>query len=648
MTYTYKLSRRIALLRNRAMLSSLGLAIACAGTDLTETQIDTPAEGAVEPLVVVPRVVTIETNQTVSFAVQDHSRQSGAGTAVQWAASGGSISRDGAFTSSVPGTYLLVGRLSGERQQFLRAGTAQVRVVPVRKVSSIKISPEDVKLAPGAQQAFQALGYLNNSEALRRNFGIPVGVTWAATGGQVDASGLYSAGSTAGAFQVIATTVSTGLADTVAVTIDPSLSPSEPGTDPLPEPTPDPVPVPTPDPTLPPSDSTPSTDSVPTPDPTPDPTAPPAPTLVGVVLTPETAALQTGATKQFAVIGRMSDGSSTAVSPTYTASGGSITGGGLYTAGTVAGTYRVIATVEGGLLADTASLTIAAPLPGLPTAGSACLARSTGTLVTLSGDMTSRYDSRSQPLAAGARVDAIRATWKAVDAYAINFSAGSDACWSGGTVQGTWGPSTVWDVYHSTFGMYAYGSKTTVEAFRVDNYGDAVRFNGTDNWTLRASWFTNIHDDCIENDMLKSGVIEDVLMDGCYVGISVRPGAAQLASVNGSGETVTIRNSLLRLKAFPLTAAAPNTSGGFIKAENREPEKNVSLVYEGNVFRADALPGTGTLCLNQHNMVTRSSGNIIVWLGAGNYPCTLPPGWTLTRDVRVWDDAVAAWKARHT
>jgi hypothetical protein len=74
----------------------------------------------------------------------------------------------------------------------------------------------------------------------------------------------------------------------------------------------------------------------------------------------------------------------------------------------------------------------------------------------------------------------------------------------------------------------------------------------------------------------------------------------------------------------------------------------VSLVYENNVFRADALPGTGTLCLNQHNMVTRSSGNILVWLGSGSYPCTLPPGWTLTRDVGVWDAAVAEWKARHT
>ena len=366
-----------------------------------------------------------------------------------------------------------------------------------------------------------------------------------------------------------------------------------------------------------------------------------------LVLIPEVVTIETNQSQQFAISGVPMDGSSTPVSATYTATGGSITPDGLYTAGVVAGTYQVIAKLDGGTLADTATLTVAPPLPELPATANSCLTQS-GPLVTLAGDRTSRYDSRSKPLAAQARVDARRATWTAVNAYVISFSAGKGGCWSGGKVQGKWGPSTVWDVYHSTFALYAYGLNTRVEGFRVDNYGDAVRFNGTDNWSLRASWFTNIHDDCVENDMLAGGLIEDVLMDGCYVGISVRPGKSQLTSVNGSGKTVTIRNSLLRLKKFPLTAAAPNTSGGFIKAENRQPAKNVNLVYEGNVFRADAKPGTGTLCLNQHNMVTSSKDNILVWLGTGAYPCTLPPGWTLTRDVKVWDNAVAAWKARHS
>ncbi|MEP7228157.1 MAG: hypothetical protein ABI785_12395, partial [Gemmatimonadales bacterium] len=152
---------------------------------------------------------------------------------------------------------------------------------------------------------------------------------------------------------------------------------------------------------------------------------------------------------------------------------------------------------------------------------------------------------------------------------------------------------------------------------------------------------------CMEDDLLTSGTIEDNLFDGCYVGISMRPAIKDLATVDGRNETVVIKNNLLRIKPFALTNKDPNTSGGFMKTENREPAKNVKVIMVGNIFRADGLPGVGTLCLNQHNMVKQSSGNILVWLGAGSFPCALPPGWSMTRDVKVWDNAVAAWKARH-
>ena len=50
---------------------------------------------------------------------------------------------------------------------------------------------------------------------------------------------------------------------------------------------------------------------------------------------------------------------------TYSATGGTITTGGLYTAGSTAGTFRVIAAQQGGTLADTAAVTITAPPPTL-------------------------------------------------------------------------------------------------------------------------------------------------------------------------------------------------------------------------------------------------------------------------------------------
>ena len=65
------------------------------------------------------------------------------------------------------------------------------------------------------------------------------------------------------------------------------------------------------------------------------------------------------------VSGVWSDGGTTAPAVTYSATGGTITSGGLYTAGSTAGTFRVIATQQGGTLADTAAVTITAPPPTL-------------------------------------------------------------------------------------------------------------------------------------------------------------------------------------------------------------------------------------------------------------------------------------------
>jgi hypothetical protein len=114
---------------------------------------------------------------------------------------------------------------------------------------------------------------------------------------------VYTAGGTAGSFQVIAT--ANGFADTSTVTVTAA-----------------------------------------------------APTLVAVELTPASASLQTGGSQQFSVVGRLSNGSTQSVSVTYTATGGTVSGGGLYTAGSTAGSYRVIAVQQGGSLADTAAVTV--------------------------------------------------------------------------------------------------------------------------------------------------------------------------------------------------------------------------------------------------------------------------------------------------
>lgn len=106
---------------------------------------------------------------------------------------------------------------------------------------------------------------------------------------------------------------------------------------------------------------TPGTFPGPTPDPIPGPipVPPPGPTpaVARVVLKPATVSLATQATYQFAAFGRNPVGDSIPVEATFRATGGSITPTGLYTAGPTAGTFRVIATSSN--LADTAVVTLA-------------------------------------------------------------------------------------------------------------------------------------------------------------------------------------------------------------------------------------------------------------------------------------------------
>ncbi len=91
-----------------------------------------------------------------------------------------------------------------------------------------------------------------------------------------------------------------------------------------------------------------------------------APTLVRIILSPDTATVYVGKTKQFSVSGKYSDSSVAPVSATFTATGGTITATGLYTAGQTTGTFRVMATSTTTALTDTSAVTIQlAPLAQL-------------------------------------------------------------------------------------------------------------------------------------------------------------------------------------------------------------------------------------------------------------------------------------------
>ncbi len=249
-----------------------------------------------------PDPASLSTGGGLAFSVSAR-RQDGTTLvpSVNWNATGGTISAAGVYMAgNAPGTYRVIATQQGGNL----ADTAAVTLTASAPVlQAVILSPPSASVVTGGSQQFGVSGQWSDGSTTAP------AVTYSATGGTITAGGLYSAGSTAGTFRVIATEQGGSLADTAVVTLS---------------------------------------------------TAPVV--LQAVILTPATASVVTGGTQQFGVSGQWSDGSTTAPAVTYSATGGTISAGGLYTAGGTAGSFRVIATQQGGTLADTSAVTVTAPV----------------------------------------------------------------------------------------------------------------------------------------------------------------------------------------------------------------------------------------------------------------------------------------------
>lgn len=289
---------------------------------------------------------------------------------------------------------------------------------------------------------------------------------------------------------------------------------------------------------------------------------------------------------------------------------------------------------------------------GVP-ATETCLSRPPPYTV-ISGIQTARWDQRSS-LPANRVVDARTASWTTDLTYPALAGAGDALCWHGGRIIGTFPDSATWDFMHGTAALEWFGGAgSIVEDLYVENYGDSIKVKqSADNFVVRRLHAKHLKDDCIENDFVRTGTLKDSLLEGCYSGISARPGSAALSTLTeGRNHVFTIENVLLWLEPMQQVYAgtSPNTSG-FFKWDKSSYDTSPKVILRNNVFRADMKPADGNICLSPvaySPKVIESTNNTVVWLGGGEYPCLpLPAGWTLTTDRAVWDKAVSSWKAAH-
>jgi hypothetical protein len=300
MNFTFKLARRLALSHILA-IATVGLfAGSCAPGQPLDAGLEPPPDDVLA-IHLVPDSVSLNPNEFVDFTAIAEINGGGNGKVpVDWEATGGTITADGRYTAgTTSGTYKVKGRYRNGKLDSAIVAISPPPPGPV--LARIDVTPISAALQPGATQQFSATGAMSDGSSTA------VTVTWAATGGTVTSSGFYTAPSGAGTYLVIATEQTGTLADTAQVTV---------GT--------------------------------------------PPPTLSAVILTPGTASLQFGRTQQFSAVGQLSDGSSTSIAITWSATGGTVNASGLYTAGNTAGTFRVIARSANGL-ADTSAVTVTAP-----------------------------------------------------------------------------------------------------------------------------------------------------------------------------------------------------------------------------------------------------------------------------------------------
>lgn len=181
---------------------------------------------------------------------------------------------------------------------------------PVLTLTSFSLQPQaSVTLTSGQTQQF------STSQTWSDGVTRTGGVTYTATGGTITSTGLYTAGSLAGAFMVVASCSCTtpAIADTTFVTVQAAAQ------------------------------------------------------LTKLTVSPKTVSLSAGASQQFSVSANWSTGATTLPPVTWSASGGTVSGTGAYVAPSTAGTYRVIVAHTGGTVRDTALVTVSGESVAPPT-----------------------------------------------------------------------------------------------------------------------------------------------------------------------------------------------------------------------------------------------------------------------------------------
>src|SRR2546426_131888 len=211
MPFTFKLSKRLALMKASLVPAAAAVLAACQLQDRRGTTGPTLPSNSVVEVVIVPDTVTLEPSQALQFLAYGRT-EAGDSTAITmtWSATDGAISSGGLYTASpFQGDYQVTATLL-QTSASAAAGTSAPQGVPGHSVVHVRsnpglaqvvVVPRSASVGTGATQQFSGYGLRTNGDS------VAVSVLWSATGGAISSSGLYTAGSAPGGYVVRASAV---------------------------------------------------------------------------------------------------------------------------------------------------------------------------------------------------------------------------------------------------------------------------------------------------------------------------------------------------------------------------------------------------------------------------------------------------------
>jgi hypothetical protein len=170
-------------------------------------------------ILVTPNTSTVLVGEQRTFtAVGQLPDSTNTAIAVKWRATGGTITEAGVYRAGeTPGTYRVIatnrrGTVADTVPVTIEAEEATDPPAPPAPVAtSLVLKPGSLVLATNSSAQFSAFGRTDAGDS------IAVDVSYRATGGTISSTGLFTAGSTPGTYQVVA--IASALADTSVVTL---------------------------------------------------------------------------------------------------------------------------------------------------------------------------------------------------------------------------------------------------------------------------------------------------------------------------------------------------------------------------------------------------------------------------------------------